>query len=293
MKKILLYIGYMAAIITIIYGIIDAIKNQRYLLSIVTNVWTWVVIVFIILAIILYGLYKHIYRLNKRIQQLENEGIIPIIEGNFMGGIHKKQERSKYINNNMSITLLEKITEISGFDECKASKTIMRIHGILSRDSDNFKFIISNDSISHSRSDKIDITAKDISDSTPTPLNISTSDESNNKEYTVSYEKRKTAGSLIALEISWTWPKMFDIDGGYVTLSTCYSKTTKKIKHTFIPHKEQTFDEISLWQYKISKTPSFLRKIAKEKDIFSYEIENPDEMTDYIIIYKNLQHLIN
>ena len=207
MKKILYLIGsivgFLSGLITVILAIkeaIEAIKNQQdSLLSIVTNIWIWIAIVFIILAIIL-------YRLSKRIKELENEGSIPKVNEILLGNVHLKQKRSKYVDNNMSITLLEKITEISGTDERKDSKTTIKIYGELLRDSDNFKFIIANDFSSSALKDKITITAKDSSNNSN--LNIFTPDEDGyNKEFIISYEKRRTAGSFIALEISWIWPK--------------------------------------------------------------------------------------
>ena len=284
MKKFFLLagaiIGFLSGIITIIKEAMQTFENQEYsLLSIATNVWIWIAIVFIILAIILCILYK-------RIKVLENESSIPRLNGNFLGHIHLKQKRSRYIDNNMSIISLEKITEISGDDGRKDSKATLKIYGELLRDTDNFKFVIANDFDSSALRDNITIMAKDISNDTN--LNIFTPDKDGyNKEFIISYEKRRTAGSFISLEISWTWPKMFDIGSGYVTLSTCYSEVTKKIKHTLIPHEEQKLDKISLWKYKVSmKEPLFLREISKENGVFYYEIENPDKMTDYILCYK-------
>jgi hypothetical protein len=245
-----------------------------------TTVWFYIAIGLIMLSISMYIQYKK----NK---QLENAGVIPIINNrHFLGNVHKKQERSKYIDNNMSIILLEKITEINGTSERKDSKTTMKIYGELLRDSDNFKFIIANDLSSSASKDKITITAKDASNNSN--LNVSTLDKDGyNKEFIISYERRRTAGSFIRLEISWVWPKMFDIKNDYITLSTCYSEITKKIKHTLIPHNKQTFDKISLWKYELSMRDAlFVREISKQDGVFSYEIENPDKMMDYIICYE-------
>ena len=111
MKKFFLLtgamIGFLSGVITIIKEAMQSFENQEYsLFSIVTNVWIWIAIVFIILAVILCILYK-------RIKVLENESSIPRINGNFLGHIHLKQKRSRYIDNNMSMLVIPRVDDRS------------------------------------------------------------------------------------------------------------------------------------------------------------------------------------
>ena len=268
--------------------------------SIITSTWF---IISIIMIIIFIG-FTHSWKKNKqleneikeamiRIKQLEQANKIPIFKNKFsLAFTHKKDELSRFINNNVAISLMEIANTTFGIkkNNRKDSKVVMRISGNILKDSYYFKFMIAGER--YVAKEKLGIKAIDIHNNKK-ELPIDIEDYGSNgevKEFIISYGRQKKEGDVFCIEVSWVWPDMLDLDNDFITLPNFYASEVKKIKLSLTPDNSQNFNKVSIYEYNIlMESPSFIVDVCKDEinNSFSFELENPHSNTDYIMYYKN------
>lgn len=234
---------------------------------------------------------EYINNMLNDIERLKNANEIPFFKGKYsMNLTHIQDNISKLINNNLKITLMSVHNIIANSSsQRRDSEALMHIEGVTMEDSSFFRFMLTGES--NTEASKMNVKAKDILLNCNMHIEIAEHGYNGTvKEFVLYYNDVKKKGETFCFEISWKWPKMLDIKEDFIAGSNFLSKNVGKLRLSLLRNRDQKFKTVAIYKYSVyMKTPEPITivNIDPAKSIFTYEINNPSDNTEYLMYYND------
>lgn len=287
-------ISFISGLITC-YQLIEQLSNTFSWKIIFSSSWFYLTIILLLVSVGFFYLFRKTEKQKQIIEELINENQkqfnktqIAKLNGHSLTFTHLKYQLSRLYNNHLNLSLLSITNTIeNNVSSRKDSKVMMELIGVCSEQSLCFKFAITGQSVVTAAN--LNLKAEDLIENCY--LTVSAVDygaKNDVREFTITYNQMKLAGSPIHLRIIWMWPEMLELEDDFITLPNFYSETTARIKMELKLHSSQKCEVANIYRYSPElPEPLHLCDVSKTtNNSFIFELTNPETDSDYILYYK-------